>query len=171
MAYSKILVGTAVVIVCYSVFKLDNQDIIDFHASQTSTPIPAVPKLDPSSLVDGQRSLQLLKPLPITSKGRDFEVRSEVLGVYDKGKPGTIVKTVDSIVDAATGETYAKVIGSLFYVGQGGWGGPRGPKEAAFSPPSREPDQVLTFTVPENSAHLYRYRPSSLNYSLEAIIS
>lgn len=107
-------------------------------------------------MVDGQRTIQLLKPLPVTSEGRDFEFRSTVLGVYDKGKSGTVVKSEDALVDAKTGEIYARIIGSWFYVGQGNWGGPRGPKEPPLPPIERGPDQVLSFKVPENSAHLYR---------------
>jgi hypothetical protein len=49
-----------------------------------------------------------------------------VLGVYDKGKPGTVVETEQCLVDAESGETYSRAVGSGFYVGQGGWGGPKG---------------------------------------------
>lgn len=137
-------------------FKLDSQEGIDFEASQTSTDIPGVPNLDSSRLVDGQRTIQLLKPLPVTSVGRDFESRSKVLGIYDKGNAGTVVKSEDSIVDVAAGEVYARVIGSWFYIGQGNWGGPRGPREPSFSPPKRNPNMILSLKVQENSAHIYR---------------
>jgi len=49
-----------------------------------------------------------------------------VLGVYDKGKPGTVVETEQCLVDVQSGETYTRAVGSGFYVGQGGWGGPKG---------------------------------------------
>lgn len=48
-----------------------------------------------------------------------------MLGVYDKGK-ATVVETEQRLVDAETGETYTRATGSGFYVGQGGWGGPKG---------------------------------------------
>jgi hypothetical protein len=48
------------------------------------------------------------------------------LGVYDKGKPGTVIETEQRLVDAESGETYSRAVGSGFYVGQGGWGGPKG---------------------------------------------
>jgi hypothetical protein len=75
-----------------------------------------------------------LKPLPVTSEGRKFEIRSTVLGVYDKGKPGTVVETEQRLVDAETGETYTRAVGSGFYVGQGGWGGPKGKQSSTDSP-------------------------------------
>lgn len=77
-------------------------------------------------MVDGQRKLTTLKPLPPTSAGRKFELRNKVIGVYDKGKPGTVMETEQSIVDKETGEVYSKILSSSFYVGQGNWGGPKG---------------------------------------------
>lgn len=115
-----------------------------------------MPTLDPKLLVDGERAIYLLKPLPVTSAGRDFEIRERVLGVFDKGKSGTVLKTEYALTDALTGENYARVIGSLFYVGQGGWGGPRGTKTFALPPPDRSPDGVIDMHVQNESAHLYR---------------
>lgn len=98
----------------------------DFYARQQATKIPGVPDLDHRHGVDGQRKITVLKPLPPTSAGRKFELRNKVIGVYDKGKPGSVVETEQSIVDAQSGEVYSKVQSSGFLVGQGGWGGPKG---------------------------------------------
>jgi acyl dehydratase len=100
--------------------------VTDFYARQKATHIPGVPKLDHRHGVDGQRKITILKPLPPTSAGRKFELRNKVIGVYDKGKPGTVIETEQSIVDKATGEVYSKVLSSGFLVGQGNWGGPKG---------------------------------------------
>jgi peroxisomal enoyl-CoA hydratase 2 len=85
-----------------------------------------VPKFDSKRVVDGERKMVFLKPLPVSSAGRRFEVRGRVIGVYDKGKPGTVVETESTLVDAENGEVYSRVTGSAFFVGQGGWGGPKG---------------------------------------------
>lgn len=98
----------------------------DFYARQKAVHIPGVPELDHRHAVDGQRKLTVLKPLPTTSAGRKFELRDKVIGVYDKGKPGTVIETEQSIVDKESGEVYTKVVSSGFLVGQGGWGGPKG---------------------------------------------
>ncbi|KFH48036.1 Enoyl-CoA hydratase 2, peroxisomal-like protein [Hapsidospora chrysogenum ATCC 11550] len=139
---------------------LNTQEVIDFHATQGAVRIPGVPDLDPARLVDGDRTIQILKPLPVTSQGRDFEFRSRVLGVYDKGKGGaTVLDLEDVLVDAASGDVYARNIGCLFYVGQGGWGGPRrGPARARKFPPpeGKAPDLVFELQVDEQAAHLYR---------------
>lgn len=106
-------------------FKHTDQEVIDFYARSNSTPIEGVPKFDTKGVLDGERKLQFFKPLPVTSEGRKFEIRSKVLGVYDKGKPGTVVETEQCLVDAESGEMYSRAVGSGFYVGQGGWGGPK----------------------------------------------
>jgi hypothetical protein len=51
--------------------------------------------------------------------------------VYDKGK-ASVVETEQTIVDVASGEVYSSVESSAFYVGQGGWGGPKGEFEILF---------------------------------------
>jgi acyl dehydratase len=79
------------------------------------------------------------------------------LGVYDKGKPGTVVETEQRLVDKDTGETYSRAVGSGFYVGQGGWGGPKGPKTVNYPPPEgRAPDATHTHQTTKETALLYR---------------
>jgi peroxisomal enoyl-CoA hydratase 2 len=132
--------------------------VIDFYAAQESNPIPGVPKLDSRRVVDGQRAMTFYKPLPPTSAGKTFEIRSKVLGVYDKGKPGTVVETQTDLVDKGSGELYCRAVGSGFFVGQGGWGGPKGPATENYPPPQgKKPDAVVTHQTTAESALLYRY--------------
>ena len=106
-------------------FKHTDQEVIDFYARSAATPIPNVPKFDNRRMVDGQRSMTFHKPLPPTSAGKIFELRSKVLGVYDKGKAGTVIET-ETVLAEKGGDIYTKAVGSAFYVGQGNWGGPKG---------------------------------------------
>ena len=69
--------------------------------------------------------MTFLKPLPPTSAGKKFELRSKVLGVYDKGKAGSVLET-ELVLAEKGGDVYIKAIGSAFFVGQGNWGGPKG---------------------------------------------
>jgi hypothetical protein len=102
--------------------------------------------------------MTFLKPLPATSAGKTFELRSTVVGVYDKGKSGSVVETQQDIVDKATGEVYTSSVGSGFFVGQGNWGGPKGPATENFPPPQgKKPDAVVTHQTTAESALLYRY--------------
>jgi peroxisomal enoyl-CoA hydratase 2 len=119
--------------------------------------IPGAPKLDPKRVVDGERQMVFYKPLPTTSAGRKFEIRGKCIGIYDKGKPGTVVESQNDLVDAQSGEVYARMTGSGFYVAQGGWGGPKGPKNPSYSPPEgKKPDEVYEQETNAETAHLYR---------------
>lgn len=56
------------------------------------------------------------------------------------------------------GEVYAKAVGSAFFVGQGNWGGPKGPSTVNYPPPEgRKPDVVHTMQTSQETALLYRY--------------
>ncbi|KAF2813731.1 Thioesterase/thiol ester dehydrase-isomerase [Mytilinidion resinicola] len=138
-------------------FKHTDADVIDFYARSNAVPIAGVPKLDTRNVLDGERKLQFLKPLPTSSAGRKFEIRSKVLGVYDKGKPGTVVETEQLLVEKASGEVYSRAVGSAFYVGAGGWGGPKGPKTVNYPPPAgKTPDATSVTQTTHETALLYR---------------
>ncbi|ROV89956.1 hypothetical protein VMCG_10105 [Cytospora schulzeri] len=138
-------------------FKGDTQEVIDFYAAQKAVKIPGVPDFDQTRVVDGQRLVQFLKPLPPTSAGKKFEMRTKVLGVYDKGRPGSVLETQTDLVDAETGEVYSRAIGSAFFVGQGNWGGPKGPATVNFPPPKgKQPDVTFEDQIGKEAALLYR---------------
>ncbi|QIW95265.1 hypothetical protein AMS68_000783 [Peltaster fructicola] len=140
-------------------FKKLSQEVIDFYASRKSADsgIPGVPKLDSKRMVDGERQITFYKSLPASSEGRSFEIRTKILGVYDKGKPGTVVEIQTDLIDKANGDLYTRVQGSGFYVGQGEWGGPKGPKNVSYAPPKdKQPDAVYEYQTTDSTALLYR---------------
>ena len=60
-------------------------------------------------------------------------------------------------MDAANGDVYTRVIGSGFFIGQGNWGGPKGPATENFPPPKdKAPDATLEHQTTPESALLYR---------------
>jgi peroxisomal enoyl-CoA hydratase 2 len=140
-------------------FKGTNPEVIDFYAAQSksNSSIPGAPKLDSKRVLDGERRMEFYKPLSVTSEGRKFEIRSKILGIYDKGKAGTVMETQNDLVDASTGELYTRAIGMGFFVGQGNWGGPKGPKTVNYPPPEgKQPDAVYEHPISAEAAHLYR---------------
>ena len=146
-------------------FKHTDQDVIDFYsrtAGSAPPAIPGLPKLDPRRVVDGQRQMTFYKTLPTASSNTPgdlgpFEIRSKILGVYDKGKAGTVIKSEQSLVNIRNDDVYTRVVGSGFYVGQGGWGGPKGEKSPDYSPPKgRAPDATSSLQTNRETAHLYR---------------
>lgn len=131
--------------------------MIDFYAAKEAVPVPGLPKLDVRRVLDGQRHLKFLKPLPPTSEGRKFELRQKITGVWDKGKPGTVLDQQTDVVDAETGEVHVEIHGSAFYVGQGGWGGPKGPAAISYAPPAgKTPDATFVDQTTELTPLLYR---------------
>jgi acyl dehydratase len=138
-------------------FKGDTQEVIDFYAAQKAVTIPGVPVFDTTRVVDGQRQVQFFKTLPTSSEGRKFEIRTTVLGVYDKGRPGTVIETQQDLVDAETDEVYTRAVGSAFYVAQGNWGGPKGPATVNFPPPKgKTPDLTFSDQTTKETSLLYR---------------
>ncbi|KAE8153250.1 hypothetical protein BDV25DRAFT_127328 [Aspergillus avenaceus] len=137
-------------------FKHTDQDVINFYARSQAIPIPGVPNFDSSRAVDGQRKLTVLKPLPPTSEGKKIELRNKVIGVYDKGKAGTVIESEQTIVDKESGEIYTKTVSSNFMVGQGNWGGPKGPSTVNYPPPDRKPDAVHVIQSTAETPLLYR---------------
>ncbi|KAL9631627.1 MAG: hypothetical protein Q9204_004151 [Flavoplaca sp. TL-2023a] len=148
-----------------SAFKQTDQEIVDFYARFNSISIPGVPKFDNHRVVDGQRLIVFLKPLPSSSEGRKFELRSRVIGVYDKGKAGSVVET-ETVFSEKGGDDYTRAIGSAFFVGQGNWGGPKGPSTPNFPPPEgKNPDIVHVTQTNRESAHLYRFAHPLWSYT------
>jgi len=108
-------------------FKHTDQEIVDFYKrSSGGLEIPGVPKLDPRRIADGQRQITILKNIPPTSAGKNFELRAKVIGVYDKGKAGTVTEIENELVEKRSGEVYARIVRSSFAVDRGGWGDPKG---------------------------------------------
>lgn len=66
-------------------FKQTSQDVFDFISRTTTGSVPGVPPFDAQRSVDGERGLEVIKKLPVSSEGLDLEVQSRVEGVYDKG--------------------------------------------------------------------------------------
>jgi peroxisomal enoyl-CoA hydratase 2 len=84
-------------------------------------------------------------------------MRKKVTGVYDKGDSGSVLEAQQDLVDTETEEVYAQIHVWSFYVGQGNWGGPRGPAMQDFSPPSdRGPDVVVAHQTTPETPLLYR---------------
>jgi len=107
---------------------------------------------DLAMLVHGEQAIELSGPIPPDGAVRTTSV---VTGIYDKGS-GAVVVSESTSVDAHTGELRFASTTSLFIRGEGGFGGERGPSTSAEPWPTREPDDVVTYTVRPDQALLYR---------------
>ncbi|KAJ4369561.1 hypothetical protein N0V83_005323 [Neocucurbitaria cava] len=138
-------------------FKRTSQDVFDFieRMIESNAPVPGTPPFDPQRSVDGERGLEIINPLPVDSSGLDLEIRGKVIGVYDKGG-NMILEGENTLVDAKTEKIYVKFTNMAFGIGQGGYGGPKGPAKKGHPPPKRAPDAVHVYKTSPEQALLYR---------------
>ncbi|MEL7156286.1 MAG: MaoC/PaaZ C-terminal domain-containing protein [Actinomycetota bacterium] len=107
---------------------------------------------DPRMLVHGEQGIKLHRPVPTSG---EVETVDEITGIYDKGKGAVVAtKTVGTLVD--DGQPLYEATASVFIMGEGGWGGDRGPTEKANVAPDRDPDVSVTVATREDQALLYR---------------
>jgi len=136
-------------------FKQTDQDVFDFIERMTTGDVPGVPPFDAQRSVDGERGIEIVNPIPASSAGLDLEIRNRVVGVYDKGG-AMILEAEQQLVDTKTETVYCKMHSMAFGIGQGGYGGPKGPSKPAVKLPTRKPDAVHTFKTTPETALLYR---------------
>jgi peroxisomal enoyl-CoA hydratase 2 len=133
-------------------FKGTEFEVVNFYEKASARFPPGLPKIDWSRGVDGERYIEIIQPIPTTSAGKKFELRRETIGAYDKGK-GLVLEEQTSLVDEKE-QVYCKLVGSAFFVGQGGYGGPKGPKKPTYKGTGKP--IVTTFQTTPGHALLYR---------------
>ena len=114
--------------------------------------VPEVPgmEFDPFQLLHGEQELEIHKPIPtsatVTNSGRVAEI-------YDKKKAALVI--LETTTSDESGDPLFTNRFSMYMRGEGGFGGPSGPK-SGNEPPAREADlMVETKTFPQQ-ALLYR---------------
>jgi peroxisomal enoyl-CoA hydratase 2 len=152
-------------------FKGTEFEVINFYAKFQSRVPPGLPALDSKRAVDGERYIEIVKPIPVTSEGRHFELRRSTMGAYDKGKAGIVLEELTELVDADSGEVFTKMIGSSFFVGQGCYGGPKGPKKPSYkAPEGKQPNRVSKFKTSPGQALIYRLNGGILFFLFALIV-
>jgi len=113
---------------------------------------------DPAMLVHGEQAIRLHGEIPTVGT---VSITTKVAGMYDKGSAGLVVLESESR-HAGSGELAFTNRTALFIRGAGGFGGPRNPEgddESALAAeplPTREPDEVVSYTTRPDQALLYR---------------
>jgi hypothetical protein len=64
--------------------------------------------------------------MPVVLRRVIPDQRLQVIGIYDKGKAGAVMEREVVLVEKRSGEVYTKIVGSVFFVGCGNFGGPKG---------------------------------------------
>ena len=109
-------------------------------------------KVDLSRFIHGEQTIKLYRPIP--PEGKTL-VEGEIANIYDKVKGALIVWRKKVMTEG--GHPLAETESTIFYVGEGGFGGDPGPKAEALEPPiGTRPDFAVSHFIPENQATLYR---------------
>lgn len=107
---------------------------------------------DNRMLVHGEQGVKLHRPLPTSG---EVELVDEITGIYDKGK-GAVVATKVSANLVDDGQPLYEMTSSVFIMGEGGFGGDRGPTEKPNVAPDSDPDYEVTYQTRPDQALLYR---------------
>jgi acyl dehydratase len=104
---------------------------------------------NPALLLHGEQDVQIHRPLPTAA---EFKTSGRVAEIWDKGKAALVV--VEYASSDANGPLFTNRM-SLFLRGEGGFGGPTGPKPGNERP-TRPPDGTVDSPTLPQQALLYR---------------
>ncbi len=107
---------------------------------------------DNRMLVHGQQGVTIHRPIPASG---EVEMVDELTGIYDKGK-GALVAMKATATSTDDGQPLFETTSSMFIIGEGGFGGDRGPSAAVNVAPERRPDREVTYQTRPDQALLYR---------------
>lgn len=105
-------------------------------------------------LLHGEQGIEMVKPLPAQAH---VVGRTKITKIVDKGAAkGALVLSERDIVDAKTGDLYAKTTSTSFLRGDGGFGGSSEGAPAPHTMPERAPDITDDWKTAPQAALIYR---------------
>ena len=110
--------------------------------------------VDPESVLHGEQTIELLRPLPIEG---EIIGRTRVTELVDKGPGrGALLYSEKRVTDAVNGEVLAITMSTTFLRGAGGFGGPSGPVKVLRRLPDRDPEITVDLPTRPEQALIYR---------------
>jgi acyl dehydratase len=104
-------------------------------------------------MVHGEQKVELHKPLPTSGT---FTAESRTVGAWDKGEGKGAVVANETVWTDEKGEKAATLTMSMFYRGDGGFGGPTEGQPEPHAVPTRAPDLTVDVSTRPDQALLYR---------------
>ena len=104
-------------------------------------------------MVHGEQKVELHKPLPTTGT---FTAEGRTIGAWDKGEGKGAVVVNETIWTDEKCEKAATLTMSMFYRGDGGFGGPTEGQPEPHATPTRAPDQTVDIQTRPDQALIYR---------------
>ena len=103
-------------------------------------------------LLHGEQRLAVHQPLPPAA---NTLIGNKVTGVYDKGEGKGALVTSETLVKLEDGSPLYTVGSTMFYRGDGGFGGSADGAPVPHAIPEREPDEVCELTQRQDQAMVY----------------
>ena len=107
---------------------------------------------DLTKMLHGSQGFTAHREIP--TEGR-LSTTGKITGIWDKGAAAVVDMESETVL-ADTGERLFTSRSSLFFRGEGGWGGDRGPSAAKAGATDRAPDVTITYVTRPDQALLYR---------------
>jgi acyl dehydratase len=104
-------------------------------------------------MVHGEQKVELHKPLPTAGT---FTAESRTIGAWDKGEGKGAVVANETVWTDEKGEKAATLTMSMFYRGDGGFGGPTEGQPEPHAVPTRAPDLTVDVSTRPDQALIYR---------------
>jgi acyl dehydratase len=104
-------------------------------------------------MVHGEQKVELHKPLPTSGT---FTAEGRTIGAWDKGEGKGAVVMNETVWTDEKGEKAATLTMSMFYRGDGGFGGPTEGQPEPHVVPTRAPDLSVDISIRPDQALLYR---------------
>ena len=107
---------------------------------------------DLTKMLHGSQGITLHREIPVAGT---LSTGGKITGVWDKGAAAVIDFEATTVL-AGSGEPLFTTRTSLFFRGEGGWGGERGPSASKGGLLDRAPDVEITYQTRSDQALLYR---------------
>lgn len=114
--------------------------------------IGALGSPDLTKMLHGSQGITLHREIPVEGRLR---TTGRITGIWDKGAAAVVDMESETVL-ADSGEPLFTSRSSLFFRGEGGWGGERGPSASKAGAPDRDADVTVTYQTRDDQALLYR---------------
>ncbi|KAF5389617.1 hypothetical protein D9757_004217 [Collybiopsis confluens] len=134
-------------------FKGESQELNVFADRMKGDKVPGLPPADPNKIVHGSQSIEILKPLPLTS-GPGWKWKSRYTGISEN-KTGVVLTIESQLVDPQN-VPYAKLYARMKITGDKFNKAIAGPPQAKPIPKNKKPDWVYKDQTLSEQALIYR---------------
>lgn len=114
-------------------------------------PMNRIGSFNAAMMVHGEQGIELLDEIPPDG---ELESTGKIVAIWDKGN-AAVVEMESESVNKATGKPLLKTRSSMFFRGEGGFGGERGASEK-LTYPDEEPTHKVSYKTREDQALTYR---------------